>query len=234
MNEVSAPPFEALSADALTAPKETIIVSKQTFFDAHQRATIEAAMARIIPTDHEPGAREAGTIDFVDRYLSGIEFIYAKPDGSGFETLTGKRAEAWRARVEILRKTYVDGIAALDLLSRETFGAEFKTLVERRQDEALLRLAKEAQGSGAQDEGPALQQTLTETELSFVPLLAMHTRQGFYADPIYGGNKDQIGWKVICFPGPSSLLEVFTGRYSALPWFAEGEEQKYLEANRGE
>jgi len=67
-----------------------------------------------------------------------------------------------------------------------------------------------------------------------VPLLAMHTRQGFYADPIYGGNKDQIGWKVIGFPGPSSLLEVFTGRYSALPWFAEGEEQKYLEANRGE
>ena len=235
MNEVSAPPFEDLSADALTAPEETIIVSKQTFFDAHQRATIEAAMARIIPTDHEPGAREAGTIDFVDRYLSGIEFIYAKPDGSGFETLTGKRAEAWRRRVEILRKTYVDGIAALDVLSRETFGAEFKTLDERRQDEALLRLArKEAQASGAQDEGPALQQTLTETELSFVPLLAMHTRQGFYADPIYGGNKDQIGWKVICFPGPSSLLEVFTGRYSALPWFAEGEEQKYLEANRGE
>ena len=121
-------------------------MSKQTFFDAHQRATVEAAMARIIPTDHEPGAREAGTIDFVDRYLSGIEFIYAKPDGSGFETLTGKRAEAWRQRVEILRKTYVDGIAALDALSRETFGAEFKTLDERRQDEALLRLArKEAQ-----------------------------------------------------------------------------------------
>ena len=235
MNEVSAPPFEDLSADAFTAPEETIIVSKQTFFDAHQRATIEAAMARIIPTDHEPGATEAGTIDFVDRYLSGIEFIYAKPDGSGFETLTGKRAEAWRRRVEILRKTYVDGIAALDVLSRETFDAEFKTLDERRQDEALLRLTgKEAQARGAQDEGPALQQTLTETELRFVPLLAMHTRQGFYADPIYGGNKDQIGWKVICFPGPSSLLEVFTGRYSALPWFAEGEEQKYLEANRGE
>jgi gluconate 2-dehydrogenase gamma chain len=41
-----------------------------TFFDAHQRATIEAAMARIIPTDDQPGAREAGTIEFLDRYLS--------------------------------------------------------------------------------------------------------------------------------------------------------------------
>jgi hypothetical protein len=53
-----------------------------TFFDAHQRTTIEAAMARIIPTDDRPGA-----IGFLDRYLSGIDFIYAKPDGSGFEKL---------------------------------------------------------------------------------------------------------------------------------------------------
>jgi gluconate 2-dehydrogenase gamma chain len=207
-----------LSARPLTAAEEAVTVSKRSFFDAHQRATIEAAMARIIPTDHEPGAREAGTIDFVDGYLSGIEFIYAKPDGSGFETLIGKQANAWRKRVEILRKTYVDGIAALDALSRETFGAEFERLDERRQDEALLRLAgKEAQARGAQEEGPALQQTLTKTELGFLSLLAMHTRQGFYADPIYGGNKGQIGWKVIGFPGPSSLLEMFTGRCSALP-----------------
>ena len=47
-------------------------------------------MARIIPTDDTPGAREAGTIDFLDRYLSGIDFIYAKPDGSGFETARGQ------------------------------------------------------------------------------------------------------------------------------------------------
>jgi Gluconate 2-dehydrogenase subunit 3 len=47
-----------------------------TFFDTRQRATIEAAMARIIPTDDRPGAREAGTIEFLDRYLSGLDFIY--------------------------------------------------------------------------------------------------------------------------------------------------------------
>jgi gluconate 2-dehydrogenase gamma chain len=61
------------------------------FFDAHQRATIEASMARIIPTDDQAGAKEAGTVEFVDRYLSGLEFIYAKPDGSGFEKLDGDK-----------------------------------------------------------------------------------------------------------------------------------------------
>ena len=66
------------------------------YFDDHQRRTVEAAMARIIPADHQPGAREAGTVEFIDRYLSGIDFVYAKPDGSGFERLEGKLAEAWR------------------------------------------------------------------------------------------------------------------------------------------
>jgi gluconate 2-dehydrogenase gamma chain len=54
-----------------------------------------------------------------------------------------------------------------------------------------------------------------------VPLLALHTRQGFYADPIYGGNHDRVGWDVIGFPGPSSLAEVHSGRYSTLEYFAE-------------
>ena len=209
----------------------------ESFFDAHQRATIEAAMARIIPTDDQPGAREAGAVDFVDRYLSGLRFIYAKPDGSGFEALTGRRAEAWQQRIDSLRNTYVTGILALDADCQVRFGAAFVSLATNLQDEALRALERagtqSASAGGAPGEGPALQQTLTETELEFLPLLILHTRQGFYADPIYGGNKDRIGWQVIGFPGPISLMEVFTGRYSALPWFAEGELEKYQEANRG-
>ena len=27
------------------------------------------------------------------------------------------------------------------------------------------------------------------------------TREGFFADPIYGGNRDMVGWKMIGFPG---------------------------------
>jgi gluconate 2-dehydrogenase gamma chain len=211
-------------------------VSDKSFFNPHQRATIEAAMARIIPTDDSPGAREAGAVDFVDRYLSGIAFIYAKPDGSGFETLVGRQADAWRQRITILRQIYTSGIEALDALAQKLFRANFVGLTERRRDETLTALehtgAQSASAGGAPGEGPALQQTLTETELDFLPLLVLHTRQGFYADPIYGGNKDRAGWRVIGFPGPASLMEVYMGRYSALPWFAQGEAEKYLEANR--
>ena len=208
-------------------------MSEQAFFDAHQRATIEAAMARIIPTDDTPGAREARTIEFLDRYLSGLGFIYAKPDGSGFERLDGKRAEAWQRRIEIVRERYVAGVEALDGTARERFGSDFAELRDDEQDDVLRTLERagdktqeaELERARMQLYGApvevALQQTSAEVELDFVPLLALHTRQCFYADPIYGGNHDRVGWDVIGFPGPSSLAEVHSGRYSTLEFFAE-------------
>jgi gluconate 2-dehydrogenase gamma chain len=202
------------------------------FFDAHQRATIDAAMARIIPTDDQPGAKEAGTVEFVDRYLSGLEFVYAKPDGSGFEKLEGKRAQAWQQRVEILRAKYVEGIKQLDRRSQSRFGADFVQLATEQQDGILYDMERpalqveakltEAQAvAGFAPVEPALQQTNAEIELDFFPLLALHTRQGFYADPIYGGNKDRVGWKLIGFEGPESMAETHAGRFTTLPFFAE-------------
>jgi gluconate 2-dehydrogenase gamma chain len=202
-------------------------------FTPHERRTAEAAMARIIPTDDTPGAREADTITFLERYLSGIGAIYARPDGSGFETLTGKQAEAWRRRIDILRARYREGLRDLDSRAQALAGRDFADLAPDQQDD-VLRTLEETGGEpttlavsdalgGPVSAEPALQQTSTEIDLAFFPLLVAHTRQGFYADPIYGGNKGQVGWEVIGFPGPASLAEVHTGRYSTLRWFAEGE-----------
>ena len=189
-------------------------------------------MARIIPTDDQPGAKEAGTVEFVDRYLSGLEFIYAKPDGSGFERLEGRRAQAWQQRIEILRAKYVEGTKELDRRSQSRFAADFVQLATEQQDGILYDMERpalqveaeltEAQAvAGFAPVEPALQQTNAEIELDFFPLLALHTRQGFYADPIYGGNKDRVGWKLIGFEGPESLAETYAGRFTTLPFFAE-------------
>jgi gluconate 2-dehydrogenase gamma chain len=202
------------------------------FFDEFQRRTIEAAMARIIPTDHEPGAREAGTIDFLDRYLSGIDYVYAKPDGSGFAQIEGKRAEAWRQRIEIVRHKYVEGIEELNQRSRAEFGDDFADVPPDQQDTILAmmegpireqeRAREEEQAvAGFTPPEPALQQIAAEIDLDFFPLLVLHTRQGFLADPVYGGNRNRVGWDVIGFPGPRSLAEAHAGRYSTLPYFAE-------------
>jgi len=215
------------------------------FFDDHQRETVAAAMARMIPTDDAPGAREAGTIDFLDTYLSGIDFVYAKPDGRGFEKLEGKRAWAWQQRIDALRQTYISGILRLDEHSRDLFGADFVALTGEQQDRVLTELeqpVREQEEQLAEDEvraawapppEPALQQSMTEMGLEFVPLLALHTRQGYYADPISGGNRDRIGWQVIGFPGPQSLADVHSGRYSVVDWFADRRGYPGTEDERG-
>jgi gluconate 2-dehydrogenase gamma chain len=209
-----------------------------TFFNAHQRATIEVAMARIIPTDDQPGAREARTIDFVDRYLSGLGFIYAKPDGSGFEKLQGKRADAWKKRIDIIRAKYVEGVKELDRRSQSQFGSDFMRLSTEQQDRILAgmeypALQNETRAEEAKSVEPALQQTNAEIDLDFFPLLALHTRQGFYADPIYGGNKNRVGWKLIGFEGPESLAETHAGRFTTLPFFAEQQIDWEEEKNYG-
>ena len=217
--------------------------SDARFFDDMQRRTIEAAMARIIPTDHEPGAREAGVIDFLDRYLSGIGSVYANADGTGFTPPGGKRAEAWRRRIEIVRRKYLDGIDELNQRSRAEFGDDFVQLPADQQDLILTMMERpvldeeqareEAEAvSGFTPPEPALQQIAAEIDLDFFPLLLLHTRQGFLADPIYGGNRNRVGWDVIGFPGPMSLAEAHAGRYSTLPYFAEASDASGEEARR--
>ena len=36
---------------------------------------------------------------------------------------------------------------------------------------------------------------------AFFNLLLSHTLAGFFADPVHGGNRDMVGWKLIGFPG---------------------------------
>ncbi|MDT0262577.1 gluconate 2-dehydrogenase subunit 3 family protein [Jatrophihabitans lederbergiae] len=99
------------------------------FFDRDQWVVVEAATARIIPTDHDPGAREAGAVRFIDRSLA----VYA--DGTGFLKLEGKEALAWQTRIAALRRTYVEGIRRLQDVSTATFGRGFVELEPDQQDQ---------------------------------------------------------------------------------------------------
>lgn len=202
------------------------------YFDERERQIVAAAMARIIPSDHQAGAREAGTIDFLDRYLSGIDYVYAQPDGRGFEVLAGKRAAAWQQRIETMRERYRAGIAEIERVSQEQFGQPFVALAEADQDRVLALIERPALVAEREAEAanavagfappePGLQQITGEMDLDFFPMLVLHTRQGFLCDPVYGGNRDHCSWEAIGFPGPASMAEVLDGNYSTLPYFAE-------------
>lgn len=172
-------------------------------------------MARIIPSDDGPGAREAGTIEWLDRYLSGIDSIYAKPDGSGFIQLEGEQAEAWRARVGELRERYREGVGELNRLAAARFGSAFAELGPEQQDEVLTELER-----GVSFDRERTQAVVLEEDLPFFALLVMHTRQAFYSDPVYGGNRGHVGWKHVGFHGPESMADALSGRYTTDEYLA--------------
>lgn len=198
-------------------PPVPVDAEERLHFDEHQWATVEAAAARIIPTDHDPGAREAKVVRFIDRYLSGTDYIYAAPDGSGFLKMDGKDEEAWRKRIAGLQQLYADGIRQLDAIAGRLFGAEFKTLSDEQKDAVLVEVGgprPDPLVAGRKEARGTVLQMVSDDGLPFFAALALHTRQGFYGDPVYGGNHDRTGWKVIGFPGPESLAQTIDCSYS--------------------
>lgn len=193
------------------------------FFTAHEWETADAATARIYPTDVDPGAREANVVRFIDRYLSGIDYVYASGDGSGFLRMSGKLADAWRSRIHRLQRIYRAGLRQLDVLARDSFEKDFKDLDESQQDDILELL------SGQPKPGPV---TLSQTAplssalqgvgddgMGFFEALCLHTRQGMFCDPVYGGNQNRVGWDFVGFPGPKSLKDTLDTTFSVKEYF---------------
>ncbi|GMA22886.1 hypothetical protein GCM10025864_06450 [Luteimicrobium album] len=213
-------------ADWVVVPLDANASDEPLYFDDHAWRTIEAATARIIPTDRQPGAREARAVRFIDRMLAGTQFVYASADGSGFLRMDGLEEKAWLERVETRRALYDDGVVRLDELARSRFGQPFVSLREEEQDAVLEELGgpkparyrldgAEAGGTGG---APAGNQPMDEDLLDFFSLLVLNTRQGFYADPVYGGNAGGIGWRVIGFDGPETLRATTDGTYTTIDY----------------
>ena len=82
----------------------------------HEWQTLEAIAARIIPTDHEPGAREAGCVNFIDKALAnedaqavplyrlgvqGVDAVATQRFGVGFALLEAAQQDALLAGLEM-------------------------------------------------------------------------------------------------------------------------------------
>ena len=99
-----------------------------------------------------------------------------------------ERRRAYGQRLEVARDVHDVVGHSLAVITMQSGIALH--VMDRRPEQARVALY------GAPVE-PALQQTSAEVDLGFVPLLALHTRQAFYADPIYGGNRNRVGREVI-------------------------------------
>jgi choline dehydrogenase-like flavoprotein len=221
--------------------------SERLFFSDHEWSTVEAATSRIMPSDDQPGAKEACVTFFIDRYLSGTNYVYAAADGKGFLRISGKEADSWRSRISELQQLYRRGVTDLDRRSNQRYRKTFVELGEKDQDAILADLSgapkprdvtltdivtRVPAGAASSDSGAS------DDHVSFFGALTLHTRQGMYGDPAYGGNRNQVGWQMIGFDGPKTLSRSRTTGPSTLKnicsatWSGRiGGTQKYERSN---
>lgn len=225
-----------------TVPISARDVDGPLFFTDDEWTIVRAATARIIPTDYDPGAAEADVVRFLDRFLSG-DFVYASATGDGFLEIRGKEAEAWQARIRHRQSVYREGLASLKALSLDKYAKDFHELSDDEQDALLVETSGRLKPRHVQlhddeifnsGEGgpPPTNQPVSDSGLGFFDMLVAHTRQGFYADPVYGGNKDFVGWRVIGFDGPKSLADTVAGRYTTTDYMIMGATWPYPQSPR--
>jgi gluconate 2-dehydrogenase gamma chain len=170
-------------------PPDVVTPGGWKYFTAREGATIEAFVDRLIPADElSPGGKDCGCAVYIDRQLAGP---YGRSEGwymSGpFQD--GTKQQGPQSPVTPAQQ-YRKAVAALDAACRAKFGNHaFVELSDAQKDEALKGL-----------EDGSLKLDGVDSQ-AFFKLVLTDTQTGFLADPIYGGNRDLVSWKMIGFPG---------------------------------
>jgi gluconate 2-dehydrogenase gamma chain len=186
-------PASAALASTDAEPLLTLTATEQAF--------IVAAVDTIIPADElSPSGSACGVATFIDRQLAGAygmgarlyrqgPFPKAKPE-LGYQLSLNPR-EFFRA-----------GIESANDWTRKTYGKDFDRLSEKDRESALKAMED--------DKAPF---PGFSSRMFFDALLQI-TMEGFFADPIYGGNRDMAGWKMVGYPGlPATYREEITAYF---------------------
>lgn len=159
-----------------------------TFFSAPEAAVIEAAVERLIPTDNlGPGAKSAGVAFFIDQQLAGAYGAAARMYRGG-PWLPGTPTQGYQLR-QTPAELYRQALAALAAYCNATYQTTFDKLTAEQQDTVLHGL-----------DGGTIKFDLAPAKIWFDMLLT-NTQEGFFSDPLYGGNRNKVGWKLLGFPG---------------------------------
>ncbi|MEI7035320.1 gluconate 2-dehydrogenase subunit 3 family protein [Fulvimonas yonginensis] len=159
------------------------------YFTADEIDFVRAATARLIPADAlGPGADQAGVPEFIDLQLAGpygrAERWYMQGPWP-----VGTDSQGYQLRYTPAQ-VYRQAIAGIEAHCRRQYRQPFAKLGAGQQDAVLHALEH-----GKVDLGDLPSKT-------FFNLLWQNTQEGYLADPLYGGNRDFAGWKLIGFPGP--------------------------------
>jgi gluconate 2-dehydrogenase gamma chain len=177
----------ASAAQGAPPPSANAADSSYLFFNADEARFIEAACERLIPADElGVGALRAGVPNYFDKQLGGAwgagERLYRSgpwhpgTPSQGYQ-LPFTPAELFHTALRAINQDFARRGTTFGALSADDQDAYLKSLEAGQ---------KELDGVPS---------------AVFFGLLLQMTVEGFFADPVYGGNRDMAAWRMIGFPG---------------------------------
>jgi gluconate 2-dehydrogenase gamma chain len=165
------------------------IAAGYTFLNLAEAAFVEALVDHMVPADElTPKGTDIGINIYIDRALAGGwgkgERLYMQGPWKPGVPSQGYQLPLTPAQL------YCAGIEATNAHCRKTYGKSFDRLDEQAREEVLVSLS-----SGKLAFGNGLPSRV------FWSTLYATVMEGMFADPIYGGNRDKAGWRLIGFPG---------------------------------
>jgi len=202
--------------ETLEQPETVVeLQNARVFFDRKEDFDVlSAATERIFPKDgNGPGAIELNVPYFIDKQLNGswgtnaheymegpfpispfvreyehqdVKQSRQGPNAHVLPDIPSARYQSRLNRGEI----FLRGLRTMEKESQDQFGAPFTELDGDQQDEILAAFEK------GDIDMPGV------SSKTFFNLLLQTTIEGAFADPVYGGNKNMMGWKMKEYPGP--------------------------------
>src|SRR5258708_1640955 len=171
------------------APAAANTNAAYAYLNPEEAAFVEALVDQMVPAEeYSRKGTDLGLNIYIDRALAGGwgkgERLYMqgpwKPGvpSQGYQ-LPLTPADLYRA-----------GIAAANAFCVKTHGKSCDKITESQGEEVLQSVWA---GKVAYEQGPPAR--------VFFATLYQNVMEGMFADPIYGGNRDKAGWKMIGFPG---------------------------------
>ncbi|MCB8874098.1 gluconate 2-dehydrogenase subunit 3 family protein [Acidisoma silvae] len=173
-----------------------------SFFTADEFAFVTAFVDRLIPADEEgPGAVELDVPNFIDLQMNttyghgGLWYMHPpfRQAPATFGNQLGLPP----------REIYRQGIAAAETAIQAKYGKRFTDMTAGERDTVITAMQKKALAMAPVPASMLFGQFLT------------NTKEGYFSDPIHGGNRGMAAWKMIGYPGARADFTDWVDRYGA-------------------